>query len=126
MKKILFSTLGLLLVFTSSCKKEEIEDPNQPALYMYEVSATDGHYITYITYQTPQEVKEVVDFGQEVGPPSWTFKWSQTGKRYLHLSSHTRSIVNGKLTVRIYRNGKVIAEKTATGFRAKVELDGLY
>jgi hypothetical protein len=55
----------------------------------------------------------------------WWYKWKQTGRRWLYISAQNNSST-GNVTVKIYRNGKVVATNTSYGAYTIATVDGDY
>ena len=111
-KSILF-TLLLVTLFTA-CSKDD--GPNS---YQYEVSGTAGNYS--ITCEgAPSGTVQFSNVGN--GP---VYKWTQTGTRWLYLSAQNNTS-NGSVTVKITKNGTVIAQQTSYGAYVIATVSGTY
>jgi len=111
MKKI----FHIILLFTllTSC----VDDSE--STYKYEITGTTANYgVTY------QDVNDVVQLKGPVGD-GWSYTWVQTGKRWVMFVGQNYDKV-GSVTVRLYKNGKIIAEKTESGDYAVASIQGNY
>ena len=115
MKKILQIIVIALSIFTfSGYQKEEVA-----VEYKYEVTGTSGDYS--VTMQnTDNNTQQFSNVGN-----GWLYKWTQTTTRWLYLSAQNNSS-SGNVTVRIYRDGKVVAENTSYGGYTIATVDGYY
>ncbi len=86
--------------FFSSCEKDKS--------YAYEVTGTSGSYSV-----TLQNSDDNTQQWASVGN-GWTYKWSQKGTRWLYLSAQNNN-ASGNVTVRIIKDGKIVAENTSFG-----------
>jgi hypothetical protein len=87
--------------------------------YYYEVTGTAGRF--GVTFQ--DESNEVV-LGGVVGN-GWTYTWNQTGKRFVFVTAQSEER-EGSVTVKLYKNGKVIAKDTQSGVFATASVTGNY
>ena len=105
----------LFIVITMStilgCEKE--------TMYQYEVTGTAGSF--FVTCEgSPNGTIQYSNVGS-----GWTYSWSQTGTRWLYLSAQNNTS-SGTVTVKIVRNGKVIAQQTSDGGYVISTVDGDY
>ena len=111
MRKVLF------VVFLFSLLTSCVDDSENT--YKYEITGTTANYgVTY------QDVNDVVQLKGPVGD-GWSYTWIQTGKRFVFITGQNYDKV-GSLTVRLYKNGKIIAEKTESGDYAVASIQGNY
>lgn len=104
--------LAIILCFTACTDNTE-------NTYYYEVSGTAGRYgVTY------QDEFDQVELGGIVGN-GWTYTWNQTGKRFMYVIAQSEE-TEGSVTVKIYKNGKVIAKDTKSGEYAIASVTGNY
>jgi len=107
-----FLFLAVILCFTACTDDTEYT-------YYYEVTGTAGRYgVTY------QDEYDQVELGGIVGN-GWTYTWNQTGKRFMYVIAQSEE-KEGSVTVRIYKNGKVIAKNTKSGEFAIASITGNY
>lgn len=108
-------------------------EDNGPALYKYQVISNSrptglAPQIS-ISMQNLDNTRESLAVPMPASGVAWEYKWSQTGKRYLYLGACKSNFAWGTVTVRIYRNDKIIAERTSPDVNTSqlcVEIDGLY
>lgn len=106
---ILSTLLATLLL--ASCAKEKS--------YTYEVTGTSGSYS--VTLQnTDNNTQQWASVGN-----GWTYKWSQKGTRWLYLSAQNNN-ASGNVTVRIIKDGKIVAENTSVGAYTIATVSGDY
>jgi hypothetical protein len=110
---ILFVVIGLTTI--SSCGKYEPSNSQ----YKYEVSGTSGNYSVTIqnTDDNTQQWSSVSN--------GWYYSWSQTGTRWLYLSAQNNT-ANGSVTVKIYKDGQVVASNTSYGAYSIATVSGDY
>ena len=65
-----------------------------------------------------------VELGGIVGN-GWTYTWNQTGKRFMYVIAQSEER-EGSVTVKLYKNGKVIAKDTKSGEFATASITGNY
>ena len=123
--KISFVLL-LLVVLTTSCKKKGCTDPLADNYdtsaqkddysctythdYMYEVTGTANDYD--ITLEAaPSGTEQYANYAS-----GFQYKWTQPGEgtRFLYVSAQNNT-ASGTVTVKIIRDGVVLAENTSTG-----------
>jgi hypothetical protein len=109
----LFVIAVSIIAFTG-CEKDEVEIE-----YKYEVTGTSGSYGVTI-----QNADGVTQQYSAVGN-GWSYKWTQTGTRWLYLSSQNNNST-GNVTVRIYKAGKIVAENTSYGGYTIANVNGDY
>jgi hypothetical protein len=106
--------LSLLLVAITGCTKESMQSD-----YKYEVSGTAGDYS--ITCEgAPSGTVQYSNVGS-----GWTYTWIQTGKRWLYMSAQNNTD-SGTVTVKIIRDGQVVAQQTSSGAYVIATVDGEY
>jgi hypothetical protein len=106
--------LSLLWVAISGCTKESMQSD-----YKYEVSGTAGDYS--ITCEgAPSGTVQYSNVGS-----GWAYTWKQTGTRWLYMSAQNNTD-SGTVTVKIIRNGKVLAQQTSSGAYVIATVDGEY
>ncbi len=116
MKKLIL-VIAVIATFTS-CKKEEIT-PVEPSNYQYEVSGSAGKYD--ITCEgAPNGTVQYSNVGN-----GWWYKWTQTGTRWLYMSAQNQTGY-GTVTVKIIKDGKVIAQQTSSGAYVIASISGTY
>jgi hypothetical protein len=99
--------------------------------YKYEVSGTSGNYSVTIQ-NTDNNTQQWSSVGN-----GWWYKWNQTltvdgndtplegQTRWLYLSAQNNNS-SGDVTVKIYRNGKVVATNTSYGVYSIATVSGNY
>jgi hypothetical protein len=111
--KTLFA-LSLLWVAITGCTKESMQSD-----YKYEVSGTAGDYS--ITCEgAPSGTVQYSNVGS-----GWAYTWKHTGTRWLYMSAQNNTD-NGTVTVKIIRDGKVVAQQTSSGAYVIATVDGTY
>jgi hypothetical protein len=116
MKKVVYSLILLIGLFTiSSCEKYESSNSQ----YKYEVTGTSGDYSVTIqnTDDNTQQWSSVSN--------GWYYSWSQTGTRWLYLSAQNNT-ASGSVTVKIYKDGQVVASNTSYGAYSIATVSGDY
>ncbi len=104
----------LTLILFTGCSKESMESN-----YEYEVSGSAGNYS--ITCEgAPSGTAQYSNVGS-----GWTYKWTQTGTRWLYMSAQNNTS-SGTVTVKIIREGKVVAQQTSSGAYVIATVDGTY
>jgi hypothetical protein len=116
MKKIFYAFVLLLSLYNvTSCTKYEATKSE----YKYEVSGTSGSYSV-----TLQNVDNNTQQWSSVSN-GWYYGWTQTGTRWLYLSAQN-NIANGNVTVKIIKDGKVVATNTSYGAYSIATVSGDY
>jgi hypothetical protein len=106
--------LSLLLVAITGCTKESMQSD-----YKYEVSGTAGDYS--ITCEgAPSGTVQYSNVGS-----GWAYTWKQTGTRWLYMSAQNNTD-SGTVTVKIIRDGQVVAQQTSSGAYVIATVDGTY
>lgn len=106
--------LSLLLVAITGCTKESMQSD-----YKYEVSGTAGDYS--ITCEgAPSGTVQYSNVGS-----GWAYTWIQTGTRWLYMSAQNNTD-SGTVTVKIIRDGQVVAQQTSSGAYVIATVDGEY
>jgi hypothetical protein len=106
--------LSLLWVAITGCTKESMQSD-----YKYEVSGTAGDYS--ITCEgAPSGTVQYSNVGS-----GWAYTWKQTGTRWLYMSAQNNTD-SGTVTVKIIRDGKVVAQHTSSGAYVIATVDGEY
>jgi hypothetical protein len=106
--------LSLLLVAITGCTKESMQSD-----YKYEVSGTAGDYS--ITCEgAPSGTVQYSNVGS-----GWAYTWKQTGTRWLYMSAQNNTD-SGTVTVKIIRDGQVVAQQTSSGAYVIATVDGEY
>jgi hypothetical protein len=106
--------LSLLLVAITGCTKESMQSD-----YKYEVSGTAGDYS--ITCEgAPSGTVQYSNMGS-----GWAYTWKQTGTRWLYMSAQNNTD-SGTVTVKIIRDGQVVAQQTSSGAYVIATVDGEY
>lgn len=116
MKKLFFVLFVLMgLTTISSCGKYEPSNSQ----YKYEVTGTSGNYSVTIqnTDDNTQQWSSVSN--------GWYYSWTQTGTRWLYLSAQNNT-ANGSVTVKIYKDGQVVATNTSYGAYSIATVSGDY
>jgi hypothetical protein len=104
----------LTFILFTGCSKESMESN-----YEYEVSGSAGNYS--ITCEgAPSGTAQYSNVGS-----GWTYKWTQTGERWLYMSAQNNTS-SGTVTVKIIREGKVLAQQTSSGAYVIATVDGTY
>jgi len=110
----LLIALSLLLVAITGCTKESMQSD-----YKYEVSGTAGDYS--ITCEgAPSGTVQYSNVGS-----GWAYTWKQTGTRWLYMSAQNNTD-SGTVTVKIIRDGQVVAQQTSSGAYVIATVDGEY
>lgn len=116
MKKLIYAFILLFgLINVSSCTKYEATKSE----YKYEVSGTSGSYSVTI-----QNVDNNTQQWSSVSN-GWYYGWTQTGTRWLYFSAQNNT-ANGNVTVKIIRDGKVVATNTSYGAYSIATVSGDY
>ena len=111
--KVLAAIAVIFITFTG-CSKDSIESS-----YQYEVSGSAGNYS--ITCEgAPSGTAQYSNVGS-----GWTYKWTQTGTRWLYMSAQNNT-ASGSVTVKIIRDGKLLAQQTSSGAYVIATVDGTY
>ena len=106
--------LSLLWVAITGCTKESMQSD-----YKYEVSGTAGDYS--ITCEgAPSGTVQYSNVGS-----GWAYTWKQTGTRWLYMSAQNNTD-SGTVTVKIIRDGQVVAQQTSSGAYVIATVDGTY
>jgi hypothetical protein len=106
--------LSLLWVAITGCTKESMQSD-----YKYEVSGTAGDYS--ITCEgAPSGTVQYSNVGS-----GWAYTWKQTGTRWLYMSAQNNTD-SGTVTVKIIRDGQVLAQQTSSGAYVIATVDGEY
>lgn len=120
----------MVILMSLSCKKE----PTTKKVtweYRYEITGTSGNYDATIQ-NTDNNTQQWSSVGN-----GWYYKWTQTltvdsndnpiegQTRWLYVSSQNNNS-SGDVTVKIVRNGKVVASNTSYGGFAIASVDGQY
>jgi hypothetical protein len=106
--------LSLLWVAITGCTKESMQSD-----YKYEVSGTAGDYS--ITCEgAPSGTVQYSNVGS-----GWAYTWKQTGTRWLYMSAQNNTD-SGTVTVKIIRDGQVVAQQTSSGAYVIATVDGEY
>jgi hypothetical protein len=106
--------LSLLWVAITGCTKESMQLD-----YKYEVSGTAGDYS--ITCEgAPSGTVQYSNVGS-----GWAYTWKQTGTRWLYMSAQNNTD-SGTVTVKIIRDGQVVAQQTSSGAYVIASVDGEY
>ncbi len=111
--KHIFFLISLCVI--SSCTKYKATKSE----YKYEVSGTSGSYSVTI-----QNVDNNTQQWSSVAN-GWNYSWTQTGTRWLYLSAQNNT-ANGNVTVKIIRDGKVVATNTSYGAYSIATVSGDY
>jgi len=111
--KILAAIVVIFIAITG-CSKESMQSN-----YQYEVSGSAGDYS--ITCEgAPSGTVQYSNVGS-----GWAYKWTQTGTRWLYMSAQNNT-GSGTVTVKIIRDGKVLAQQTSSGAYVIATVDGTY
>ncbi len=106
-----------LVIFLFSLLSSCVDDSENT--YTYEIVGTTANYgVSY------QDVNDVLQLKGPVGD-GWTYTWVQTGKRWIMFMGQNFEKV-GSVTVRLYKNGKLIEEDTESGDYAVASIQGNY
>ena len=114
MKTLLLTLLlaPVLLFTNSSCNKDDVN-----ASYRYEVTGSgDSYNVTYQNYND-----NIVQYNNVEN--NWNYSWQQSGQRSLYISAQSQSS-SGSVTVKIIRNGVVLAENSSSGSYVTAEVSG--
>ena len=104
----------VLLISITGCSKESMQSS-----YKYEVSGSAGDYS--ITCEgAPSGNVQYANVGS-----GWVYTWTQTGTRWLYMSAQNNT-GSGSVTVKIIRDGKVLAQQTSSGAYVIATVDGTY
>ncbi len=112
--KVLLFFAAFLCVLSTACT-DDTENT-----YYYEVSGTAGRYGVSF-----QNIDDVVELGGGTVGNGWTYTWNQIGKRFMFIVAQSYEL-EGSVTVKIYKNGKVIAKDTQSGEYATASVTGNY
>ena len=107
-------TLSLLWVAITGCTKESMQSS-----YKYEVSGTAGDY-SIKCEGAPSGTVQYSNVGS-----GWAYTWTQTGTRWLYMSAQNNT-GSGSVTVKIIRDGEVVAQQTSSGAYVIATVDGEY
>jgi len=108
------AALCVVLITITGCSKESMESD-----YKYEVSGSAGDFS--ITCEgAPSGTVQYANVGS-----GWAYTWTQTGTRWLYMSAQNNTS-SGSVTVKIIRNGKVLAQQTSSGAYVIATVDGTY
>lgn len=116
MKKIIIGFLSLVTVFLTSCEKGELLGP---AEFKYEVSGTGGKYSVTLE-GAPKGTVQYSNVGN-----GWTYTWTGGSGRWLYLSAQNMNS-SGSVTVKIIKNGRVVANQTSVGAYVIATVSGNY
>ena len=104
----------VVLIAITGCSKESMQSS-----YKYEVSGSAGDYS--ITCEgAPSGTVQYANVGS-----GWVYTWTQTGTRWLYMSAQNNT-GSGSVTVKIIRDGKVLAQQTSSGAYVIATVDGTY
>jgi hypothetical protein len=108
------AALCVVLITITGCSKESMESD-----YKYEVSGSAGNFS--ITCEgAPSGTVQYANVGS-----GWAYTWTQTGTRWLYMSAQNNT-GSGSVTVKIIRDGKVVAQQTSSGAYVIATVDGTY
>jgi hypothetical protein len=108
------AALCVVLITITGCKKESMESD-----YKYEVSGSAGDFS--ITCEgAPSGTVQYSNVGS-----GWAYTWTQTGTRWLYMSAQNNTS-SGSVTVKIIRDGKVLAQQTSSGAYVIATVNGTY
>lgn len=113
MKKVTLSFILLLSTILSGCQKEEMSIRE----YTYEVTGGSNSYDVAIA-NIDGDIQEFYNVQN-----GWVYRWTQKGTRWLYVYAQNNSLT-GSVTVKIYRAGRVVAERTNCGGYSVVVIDG--
>ena len=114
LKSNVLTIIGFILLTVTGCSKDIWESD-----YKYEVSGSAGDFS--ITFEgAPSGTVQYSNVGS-----GWAYTWTQTGTRWLYISAQNNTS-RGTVTVKIIRNGKVLAEQTSNGAYVIASVDGTY
>ena len=106
--------IGCVLIAITGCTKESMQSD-----YKYEVSGSARNFS--ITCEgAPSGTVQYANVGS-----GWAYTWKQTGTRWLYMSAQNNTS-SGTVTVKIIRNGKVLAQQTSSGAYVIASVDGTY
>lgn len=104
----------VVLMVITGCSKESMQSN-----YKYEVSGSAGDFS--ITCEgAPSGTVQYANVGS-----GWAYTWTQTGTRWLYMSAQNNT-GSGTVTVKIIRDGKVLAQQTSSGAYVIATVDGTY
>jgi hypothetical protein len=104
----------VVLIAITGCSKESMQFS-----YKYEVSGSAGDYS--ITCEgAPSGTVQYANVGS-----GWAYTWTQTGTRWLYFSAQNNTS-SGTVTVKIFRDGEVIAQQTSSGAYVIATVSGTY
>jgi hypothetical protein len=113
-KFLIFPAIIIALIALTGCTKEQIQ-----ATYKYEVSGTAGNYS--ITCEgAPSGTVQYSNVGS-----GWAYTWKQSGTRWLYMSAQNNT-GSGTVTVKIIRDGKVLAQQSSSGAYVIATVSGTY
>ncbi len=113
-KTIGFAFFAMIFISITGCSKESMQSS-----YKYEVSGSADDYS--ITCEgAPSGTVQYANVGS-----GWTYTWTQTGTRWLYMSAQNNT-GSGTVTVKIIKDGKVLAQQTSSGAYVIATVDGTY
>ncbi len=118
MRKILMVAIASIAMLFTSCSKDS-ELYLGKSDYSYSVSGSSGSYSVTIE-GAPKGTSQYSNVGS-----NWSYKWTQSGKRFLYVSAQNNKN-SGSVTVSIIKNGKIIATQTSSGAYVIASVDGTY
>jgi len=116
MKKVLFALIALVTLTFTSCSKGELLGPAQ---FYYEVTGTGGQYSVTLE-GAPKGTVQYANVGN-----GWKYTWSGGSGRWLYISAQNRSS-QGTVTVKIFKNNRVVASQTSSGGYVIATVSGNY
>lgn len=96
--------LIILILLFSSCRKID-----QPSVYRYEVLSEAKS----LGVQYQDEFEHIIS--EAYVESGWQYSWVQVGPRYLSIRAKNNTMLDCKITVRIWCDDKIVAQATRIG-----------
>jgi len=116
MKKVFL--LAMLSILFTSCSKDSPLYLGKSDYY-YEVTGTASRFSVTIE-GAPKGTSQYSDVIS-----GWKYTWTQSGERFLYVSAQNQT-GSGTVTVKIYKNGKVLTQQTSSGAYVIASTSGTY
>jgi len=114
-QSVFFFFLFLASFFITSCESFEPSSSE----YSYEVSGSSGSYSV-----TLQNTDDNTQQWASVNS-GWYYSWKQSGTRWLYISAQN-NLSSGNVTVKIIKDGQVVASNTSYGGYSIATVSGEY